>query len=119
MNPLNLWFSETIEDIVQIFPVFLLVCILQKVVLEPEEPVKCLTFSLKKDPVKPKDMSYKVNRRHCNLRTNVASENGSFLLLLTSSCDEPMSNLNPGKTAGLGSELRENGKPGDLVSEVS
>lgn len=67
--------------------------------------------------MKPKDMSYKVNRRHGNLRTNV--ENRSFLPLLTSSCDEPMSNLNPGKTAGLGSELRENGKPGDLVSEVS
>lgn len=30
-----------------------------------------------------------------------------------------MSNLNPGKTAGLGSELSENGKAGDLLSGVS
>lgn len=38
--------------------------------------------------------------------------------ILTSSCDEPSSNLNPGKMGGLGSELRKNGKAGDLVSEV-
>lgn len=64
-------------------------------------------------------MSYKVNRHHCNFTTLMWLLKTTLLLLLTSSCNEPMSNLNPGKTAGLGSELSENGKAGDLLLGVS
>lgn len=39
-------------------------------------------------------------------------------LFLTSSCEEPMLNPNPEKAVVLESEVRENRKAGDFISEV-
>lgn len=39
-------------------------------------------------------------------------------LFLTSSCEEPMLNPNPEKPLEGESEVRENGKAGDFISEV-
>lgn len=73
-----------------------------------------------KRPRKTKGRVLQRDGRHCNLRALMwlLKTAVSFRSLLTSFWDEPMSNLKPGKTAGLGSAFRENGKAGDLLREV-
>lgn len=117
LKPLYLWFSEKNEGMNQILFV-LLFCIFKKAVFE--ESVKMSYLLIEKRPRKTKGRVLQRNRRHCNLRALMwlLKTTVSFSSLPTSSWVKPMSNLKPGKTAGLGAEFRENGKAEDFLWEV-
>lgn len=85
-----------------------------------EESVKMSHLLTEKRLRKTKGCVLQRDRRHCHLRALMwfLKSTLSFSSPPTSVWVTPMSNLKPGKAAGLGSEFRENGKAADLLWEV-